>query len=178
MAATLDRHPELRFFGVWPGFCVENEDPLGLHRIRFKIPGLIEPRGPWAMPAGYSANHKEGNWDPPAKGMNVWCMFAGGDPKRPLYFPGPWGTDDPPFDDITTKGIRYDDFVVAFDTAGHVASFEDLSLGLKVELNRVTGSMEIFAPAEVKIRSTGTVRIEATGCEILGRPVNPAGGEI
>ena len=177
MAGIMDLDPRLRFLGIWAASVLDNDDPENLHRVRFQVPGLIE-KSPWAMPAGVLADHEEGSWAPPRPGMNVWAAFVGGDPKRPIYLPGPWGEGDQPFESIRQRGIRINDFQLMFDEEVSRCTLEDRTLGIKVEIDRVGATLTLYAPAELKINSTGTVRIVATGCEILGRPVVPGGGPI
>jgi phage baseplate assembly protein gpV len=174
----MDMDPRLRFLGIWPGQVVNNDDPLGLHRIKFSVPGLIEPTSPWAMPAGMVADHEDGLWSVPEVGMNVWCAFAGADPRRPLWFPGPWGTGDAPQDSIKKRGVRWDDYQLLVDEELHVATLEDRLLGIQVKLDRTTGALTVSSPGNVNISSGGMVRITGTGVQILGRPVSPTGGPI
>lgn len=173
----MDLNPQLRFLGIWPGEVVENDDPEGLHRIRYHIPGLIE-KSPWAMPAGVLADTEEGTWAPPKIGMNVWCAFVAGDPKKPIYWGGPWGAGDAPFDSIHERGIRWDDYQLKIDEEEHTATLEDRVLGIKVELNRTTGQLTLYGPAEIILNSLGSVRITGTAVEILGRQVVPGAGPI
>jgi len=177
MPSLMDMDPRLRFLGIWPGTVVENDDPENLHRIRFSVPGLVE-KSPWAFPAGLVADTEEGLWSVPNVGMNVWCTWAAGDPKRPIYLPGPWGTGDAPQDDKNLRGVRWDDYQLIVDQDAHTAVLEDRVLGIQVKLERSGGKLTLHGPAEVVISSIGTVRITGSGCEILGRPVVPGAGPI
>ncbi len=170
--------PRLRFVGIWPARVVANDDPEKLHRVRFMVPGLVEPSSPWAMPAGLVADHEDGLWSVPEVGMNVWAAFAAGDPKRPLWFPGPWGQGDQPQDDVRKRGVRWDDFQLLVDETLHRATLEDRTTGIVVELDRATGKLSLHGPAGLNITSTGIIRISGTGCEIQGRPVVSGAGPI
>lgn len=90
---TVLDHPELAFFAPWPGVVVDNVDPDGLHRVKIRIDGLIEPSTDWAFPltgaGGGSA--QRGAHVVPAINATVVVQFLGGDPERPVYQPAWWG---------------------------------------------------------------------------------------
>lgn len=93
MTTALER-PELVYFAPWPGVVVDNADPSGLHRVKVRIDGLIEPSTDWAFPltgAG-GGSTKRGAHAAPAIGATVVVQFLGGDPERPVYQPAWWGT--------------------------------------------------------------------------------------
>lgn len=166
-----EKGADARLYGLWVGQVVRRDDPSGLGRIKWTVPGLVEPASPWAIPIGMVAQKEEGAWDIPAKGENVACGLLGGDPKKPYWIAGPWAAGEAPFNSVEKKGLRFFDFVVQFED--DAATLEDLDTGMKVELKRSTQKVSIYAAAAIDIESLGLVRILATGCEIMGRPVVP-----
>lgn len=80
-----------RYFGIYDAFVVDNADPMKLGRVRFMIPGMVEPAGPWAFKVGgsHSSGAKGlGAYDVPPKGAAVAAYFMAGDPDQPRYLGG------------------------------------------------------------------------------------------
>lgn len=76
---------------TYAGVVVDNKDPEGLHRVRFRIPGLLD-KSDWAFPVtsgGGSA--QRGGHIVPAEGADIVAWFIGGDIERPIYACGWWG---------------------------------------------------------------------------------------
>lgn len=84
--------------GLWRGFCEENADPMGLGRIKVRIPalhgeeeGVIKTQDlPWCsacLPPGGGSDF--GGFVVPTKGSHVWVMFEQGDTQYPVWI-GSW----------------------------------------------------------------------------------------
>jgi len=60
---------------------MDNQDPLGLMRIRVQVPDVFGKMGAsWAVPCvppGYKST--------PEVGDGVWIEFEAGDPSRPIW---------------------------------------------------------------------------------------------
>lgn len=82
---------------MYAGQVVDREDPKLLGRVRVKIPGLVDQSG-WAFPAGApgAGSKQRGLFAVPEKDADVYVMFLMGDPDRPIYFAGHWGTGEAP----------------------------------------------------------------------------------
>jgi hypothetical protein len=78
---------------IYEGVVVDRNDPEKLGRIRFAVPGLIEPASPWAYPASTLGGGSKdcGFFAVPEKGAGVYVFFVGGDIDEPRYFAGHWG---------------------------------------------------------------------------------------
>ena len=77
-----DESGNRRFYGVYRGIVVDNNDPLDMGRLRLQIPQvLLEEETGWAW-----ATHRAGiaNITIPI-GAPVWVMFEGGDPSFPMW---------------------------------------------------------------------------------------------
>lgn len=77
-----DSYDNVRFFGVYRGVVVDNQDPLGKGRLRLKVPQvLLDQVTDWAW-----AIHQPGvvRLSPPI-GEGVFVMFEGGDPSFPIW---------------------------------------------------------------------------------------------
>jgi len=103
-----------KLFGLYTGTVVKIEndpnDPNAeelpyIGRIKFVIPGLIEPESVWALPFGAGGSAQEGrNYVPPV-GADVYCMFVNGDPDQPVWAPG-WHGDGEQFPEYTDPRIK------------------------------------------------------------------------
>lgn len=94
--AYVDDSPDQRFHGIYEGIITDNEDPLKVGRVRARIPGLLEPDGPFMLPMGMpgSGAPQRGFWDVPDVGAEVYVCFLGGDPDKPRFWTGHWGLPD------------------------------------------------------------------------------------
>jgi uncharacterized protein involved in type VI secretion and phage assembly len=82
-----------RFYGVYRGTVVTNIDPLQIGRITAIVPdvgGAIPTT--WAMPCVPLAGKQMGTFMVPQVGAGVFMQFEAGDPDRPVWVGGWWGT--------------------------------------------------------------------------------------
>jgi hypothetical protein len=83
---------ELRIPDPKAGVVVDRQDPLSLHRVRVRIPGIIEPASAWASPLTMGGGGPgRGGHVVPELGADVLVFFVGGDPERPMYAAAGWG---------------------------------------------------------------------------------------
>ena len=75
---------------------VNNQDPLGIGRVQFIIPGFIEPRSAWALPMGTmgGGSYQRGAYFIPEVGADILVSFIDDDDTRPVYWSGHWGVVD------------------------------------------------------------------------------------
>ena len=73
-----------KFFGIYPGKCVDNVDPESKYRLKLQIPQVYgNAVSNWAfpcMPVSASPSTLI-----PGLGRTVWVMFIGGDPNFPVW---------------------------------------------------------------------------------------------
>jgi type VI secretion system (T6SS) baseplate-like injector VgrG len=82
-----------RFFGKYRGTVVNNVDPMQIGRIMAIVPDVSgEIPTSWAMPCLPSAGINTGVFTVPQVGAGVWIEFEHGDPDRPIWVGGYWGT--------------------------------------------------------------------------------------
>jgi hypothetical protein len=155
------------FFGKYAGIVADTDDPMGIGRLRAKVPevlGEVEQTG-WALPcAPWGGGHNRGFFALPEPGDTVWIEFEAGDPARPIWTGAFWGAP-------TSTGGQDDLGIEAgseapegpdnpagpgqyiFRTAsGHVISLDD------------SGGVVVIAEAagaEIRITATGEVTIKA-----------------
>lgn len=103
-----------RYVGKHRGTVLNNVDPLQIGRIQAIVPdvsGLLPTS--WAMPCVPVAGINAGVFTVPQIGSGVWIEFEQGDPDRPIWVGGYWGTAaevpvmaraaPPPVDGITLQ---------------------------------------------------------------------------
>lgn len=84
----------VRYYGVQRGVVTNIADPMGLHRVKAIIPGIIEPESDWLYPltAG-GGSPQRGGHVVPAVGSDVAVWFHNGDPNgNSVYMGSNWGT--------------------------------------------------------------------------------------
>jgi uncharacterized protein involved in type VI secretion and phage assembly len=82
-----------KYYGIYRGTVVLNVDPLNIGRISVLVPDVssITPTT-WAMPAVPIAGKQMGTYWVPQIGAGVWVQFEAGDPDRPVWTGGWWGS--------------------------------------------------------------------------------------
>ncbi len=89
----IERAVHRRYYGKYRGTVVNNVDPMQIGRIQAVVPdvsGLIPTS--WAMPCLPGAGINTGVFTVPQIGSGVWIEFEQGDPDRPIWVGGYWGT--------------------------------------------------------------------------------------
>jgi uncharacterized protein involved in type VI secretion and phage assembly len=82
-----------RFFGIYRGTVLANLDPMQMGRINATVPDVssITPTT-WITPAAPLAGKQMGVYMVPQIGSGVWVQFEAGDPDKPVYTGGWWGS--------------------------------------------------------------------------------------
>jgi uncharacterized protein involved in type VI secretion and phage assembly len=66
--------------GIHRAVVVDHNDPLRLRRLRVRVPDVHRTEALWA-----SACVPAGSMRQPKVGTDVWVIFEGGDPARPVW---------------------------------------------------------------------------------------------
>jgi hypothetical protein len=82
-----------KFYGKYRGTVINNLDPEQLGRIQAIVPAVsnVIPTS-WAMPCVPLAGKQEGTFMVPQIGAGVWMEFEEGDPDKPIWVGGFWGS--------------------------------------------------------------------------------------
>jgi len=81
------------FYGKYRGTVVNNVDPMMIGRIQVMVPAVSGVMlSSWAMPCVPVAGIQTGFFAVPIPGSGVWIEFEQGDPDRPIWVGGYWGT--------------------------------------------------------------------------------------
>jgi Type VI secretion system/phage-baseplate injector OB domain len=88
-----DLPQQTRYYGKYRGTVVNNVDPMQVGRIQAIVPDVsnLVPTS-WAMPCLPSAGINTGVFTVPQIGAGVWIEFEHGDPDRPIWVGGYWGS--------------------------------------------------------------------------------------
>jgi uncharacterized protein involved in type VI secretion and phage assembly len=82
-----------RYQGLYRGKVLSNLDPDHLGRLTLEVSDVLgdEPSN-WAMPCVPFGGSQSGVYVVPAEGSGVWVTFEYGDPDRPVWVGGWWGS--------------------------------------------------------------------------------------
>jgi len=82
-----------KFYGKYHGTVVNNIDPEQRGRIQAIVPAVsnVVPTS-FALPCAPMAGKQQGVFMVPQMGAGVWIEFEGGDPDKPIWVGGFWGT--------------------------------------------------------------------------------------
>jgi hypothetical protein len=176
--------------GDWLGFVTDNNDPLGLGRVRARVPGLLEPTSPWLEPKLPGIGSGVGLWAVPPRGARVVVTLnAGGrSTERGFYAPvGPSRAEDLPDEIVDDDGrgsvdaiaMFSDRYVVILDDRSdrRSAAILDRQRGDVLRLDGTDISIQISSTTGLDITSQGEININAPLVRIQGRPVLPSGTE-
>lgn len=82
-----------KFYGKYRGTVINNLDPEQKGRIQAMVAGVsgFIPTS-WAMPCVPMAGKEQGTFMVPQLGAGVWIEFEEGDPDKPIWVGGFWGS--------------------------------------------------------------------------------------
>lgn len=73
-----------RFYGIYRGVCVDNNDPICKGRVTLQVPQILGSAvTDWAWPVVSTSFFTP--ITVPELGQGIWVMFEGGDPNFPLW---------------------------------------------------------------------------------------------
>lgn len=83
------------FYGKYRGVVTNNRDPLGIGRIRARVPDITgDDECGWALPCAPFAGNNMGFVALPVVNSRVWIEFEQGDPDYPIWSGCWWGSQD------------------------------------------------------------------------------------
>ena len=178
-----------RLLANYWGIVRKRDDPEGIGRVKFEIPGLIELTT-WAMPAGqpFSGKAGLGSIEPPPLGASVLAGFEAANLEKPYYITGPWPIGGAPAGHAVTASGDNKVFVdeklkIERDTRIGASGYRitDVATGgaaVKIEMDLETLQVEIATTLAVTIRAVGALQLTGGAVTINGRVVLPTGKPI
>jgi hypothetical protein len=159
-----------RYYSIYQGFVVENEDPSVLCRLKVKVPAVHGDNelANYAYPKGIPAQAGSGLYFVPAVDEAVWIEFVEGDPEFPVWSYGWWGSGE------KVSGAKKDNSLIVFQSPN----------GQRIELNesenRVTikqkdGSLVKISGDEVHLEQKDgfTVTMSSSDLQLNGSSLGP-----
>lgn len=149
-----------RFYGKYRGIVQDLDDEKKLGRIRVTVPEVYgDQKSPWALPCVPFAGASHGVVWLPEKDDGVWIEFEAGDPARPVWCGGWWGSGDLE-DDLDKHKQR------AFVTSGgHRIALDDD--GKKVTLEHSGGAKVELTDSDMTLEcKSGKVVLDASGISV------------
>lgn len=177
----------VRYLGACNGVVTDNADPEGLHRVRVRIEGLVDPSA-WAYPitmGGGSA--QRGGHVVPAIGADVVVWFVGGDIEFPIYTGGWWGKpsagDESPervkeiggADAAKVQSLELENVRITVDEreGNRVLAIENKETGDFITMDIKAGGLHVKMTAAILLECLGVISLTATQVTINGRLVQP-----
>jgi hypothetical protein len=155
-----ERHTD-RFYGKYRGLVVNNTDPLSLGRLQATVPEVLGevPTG-WAVPCAPYTGPQAGFFAVPPPSAGVWIEFEAGDPSRPIWVGGWWGTAEVPMkpqgvpSQPTTKILRSDvGLLIALDDTAQTIAVSDAAGLNQVVVSVATGTVTLKGAVKVVVES-------------------------
>lgn len=86
------------FYSKYRGFVYDNNDPKGFGRIKLSVPEIFGDAvlDYWAWPANNFAGNGYGSQCLPQTNDIIWVEFEKGNPRKPIWSHGYFGTDEKP----------------------------------------------------------------------------------
>ena len=174
-----------RLLGLHMGTVTHRDDPERLGRVRFCIPGLIEPHGPWAWPLGTSGGGSKdlGLFAVPEVGAEVGILFNQGDPDEPHYLSAHWGLpggksevpEEARVSPPDTRVLATETFRIELcESPGkRAARIINRRSGDYLELDAERNTVVLSGTTSVVIQAAGSVDIRGATVQIQGRTVTP-----
>ncbi|GBL15915.1 hypothetical protein MTo_03234 [Microcystis aeruginosa NIES-1211] len=159
-----------RFYGKYRGIVLDNEDPLGLGRIRAEVAVVYGSKLNWALPCTPYAGPGVGFYAIPPVGANVWLEFEGGDPNYPIWVGCFWDEGQVPrsseeLPNPATKIFKTEFIKMVLNDLPEVGGFtlecspEAVATPLKMVFNS-TGIEINAAPAIIKLVTEEGITLE------------------
>ena len=161
-------------FGKYRGLVADNQDPAAIGRIKAQVPEVFGDAvlTPWATPCAPYTGAGVGLHSIPPIGAGVWIEFEAGDPSRPIWSGGWWGSSDLPADQSGTaakpplKILRSEQgLLVALDDDAKTLTLSDGNGS-----NLLTISVN---DGQIRVQATSKVIVEAPLIELTEGAVHP-----
>jgi hypothetical protein len=162
LVVDLATQSRTRHWGKYRGVVTDNADPSSIGRIKAQVPDVFGDTvvTPWATPCAPYTGAGMGLHTIPPVGAGVWIEFEAGDPSRPIWSGGWWGTSDIPADQTGStakpplKILRSESgLMVALDDDAHTLTLSDANGSNLLTIGVDTGQIKIVAASKVIVEA-------------------------
>ena len=162
LVVELATQARTRHYGKYRGIVTDNADPSAIGRIKAQVPDVFGDTAatPWATPCAPYAGPGVGLHTIPPVGAGVWIEFEAGDPSRPIWSGGWWGTSDVPADQNGTaakpplKILRSEKgLMVALDDDANTLTLSDANGSNLLTISINDGRIKLLATAKVIVEA-------------------------
>ena len=198
MSTIEENAGQIRYYGIYNGVVIDRDDPEGLHRIRARLPGMIEKTG-WAAPlTNGGGSPQRGGHIVPALRSDVAVQFLNGDPEWPIYQSAWWGkrpsTGSEAPQGVIAAGAAAADvqelqlfdgrLVITADerpregSNGQLFVIEDTKSGDNITIDLARNGIRLKASYALQLECDGVITINGLQVQINGRTVRPTSEPI
>jgi uncharacterized protein involved in type VI secretion and phage assembly len=164
---------QTRCYGKYRGIVTDTNDPEMRGRIRADVPEVLASvTSGWALPCVPYTGEGVGLHLVPPVGAGVWIEFEAGDPSRPVWTGGWWGSGQAPTEETgkpatpSLKVLRSEQgLIVALDDDDQTIAVSDSTGRNLVEVKARQG--------EVRVQAAGRVVVEAPAIELVENASHP-----
>jgi hypothetical protein len=162
LVVDLATQTRTRHWGKYRGVVADNADPSSIGRIKAQVPEVFGDAlvTPWATPCAPYTGAGMGLHAIPPVGAGVWIEFEAGDPSRPIWCGGWWGTSDVPADQNGStatpplKILRSESgLMVALDDDAHTLTLSDANGSNLLTISVDDGQIKVVAASKVIVEA-------------------------
>jgi len=173
MTAELGEELRSRFYGKYRGIVTDTDDPKKLGRLKATVAEVLRDKvSPWALPCAPFAGDNLGFYGVPKVGSGVWIEFEAGDPDRPIWSGGWWGTGQLPVDETGAEATP--PLKILRTEKGLLLALDDddqrISLSDENGTNFLTISVQ---QKQIRIEAQAKVIVEAPKIELVASSTHP-----
>jgi uncharacterized protein involved in type VI secretion and phage assembly len=173
LVAELSDQLRRRFYGKYRGLVQDNDDPQGMGRIRATVPEVLDAEpSPWALPCVPYAGDGVGFHMIPAVGAAVGIEFEAGDPSRPIWTGGWWGSGQVPTDSGGSAATP--DLKITKTDSGCMFSIADGNQVIEVSDKDGKNFLKVAVKdGKVTVQAATKVVVEAPQIELVESATHP-----
>jgi hypothetical protein len=162
LVVDLATQTRTRHWGKYRGVVTDNVDPSSIGRVKAQVPDVFGDTvvTPWATPCAPYTGAGMGLHAIPPVGAGVWIEFEAGDPSRPIWSGGWWGTSDVPADQNGSaakpplKILRSESgLMVALDDDAHTLTLSDANGSNLLTISVDAGQIKLLAASKVIVEA-------------------------
>jgi hypothetical protein len=173
LVVELATQSRTRHFGKYRGLVTDVQDPSAIGRLKAQVPEVFgDVPTPWATPCSPYTGPGVGFHAIPPVGAGVWIEFEAGDPSRPIWTGGWWGTSDVPTDEKGTAAKP--PLKILRSEQGLMVSLDDDANTLTLSDSNGSNLMTISVnDGQIKLLATSKVIVEAPLIELTEGATHP-----